>query len=93
MSGSCHEETHALQQNASLCVGSNRRYPQKASSVREKPYNPSQGAELLFQSGHFSGRVRNDCHIVGQEKTTMLKVASRRTDSIHIVISILVPLH
>jgi hypothetical protein len=45
---------------------------------------------LLFQSGHFSGPVRNDCRIFGEEKTVLLKIASARTDSIHIVISILV---
>jgi hypothetical protein len=54
---------HRSKQRPYALVATNVTY--KASSVREQPYNPSQGAELLFQSGHFSGRVRNDCHIFG----------------------------
>ena len=90
MSVWCHKQPHALQETASLSVGSNRSYPQKRglreSNLRILP----QGAELLFQSGHFSGPVRNDCRIFGKEKTALLKIASGRTDSIHIIISILV---
>jgi hypothetical protein len=58
--------------------------------VGRVPLEPFLGAELLFQSGHFSGPVRNDCRIFGKEKTALLKVASGRTDSIHIITPILV---